>query len=50
MFWSIPGQSFKGKVTWISNAGEFAVKKAVNDLKERDIRSFEIKVIFLTLT
>jgi HlyD family secretion protein len=41
---AFPDKVFKGKVTWISNAGEFAVKKAVNDLKERDIRSFEIKV------
>lgn len=41
---AFPKKIFNGKVTWISNAGDFAVKKAVNDLNEHDVRSFEIKV------
>lgn len=42
---AFPGKVFKGKVTWISNAGDFAVKKAVNDLNQHDLRSFEVKVV-----
>lgn len=41
---SFPGRVIPGKVVWINNAGEFAVKKAVNDQHEHDIRSFEVKV------
>ncbi len=41
---SFPGRVFKGKVVWINNAGEFAVRKAVNEQYEHDIRSFEVKI------
>ena len=41
---AFPEKTFEGKVNWISNAGDFAVKKAVNDLNEHDVRSFEVKV------
>ncbi|NLO90127.1 MAG: HlyD family efflux transporter periplasmic adaptor subunit [Clostridia bacterium] len=37
-------KKFKGKVTWISSAGEFAVKKAVSEMDSHDIRSFEVKI------
>ncbi|NMA52218.1 MAG: HlyD family efflux transporter periplasmic adaptor subunit [Peptococcaceae bacterium] len=39
-----PGQVFKGKVVLISDAGEFAVKKAVNEQKEHNLRSFKVKI------
>lgn len=35
---------FKGKVVLISDAGEFAVKKAINEQYEHDLRSFKVKV------
>ena len=41
---AFPDKVFKGKVVWINNAGEFAVKKAVDDQHERDIRSFQVKI------
>ncbi len=41
---SFPGRVFKGKVVWINNAGEFAVRKAVNEQYDHDIRSFEVKI------
>ena len=41
---AFPNKVFEGKVVWINNAGEFAVKKAVNDQHEHDLRSFEVKV------
>ncbi len=41
---SFPDKVFKGKVVWINNAGEFAVRKAVNEQYEHDIRSFEVKI------
>ncbi|MDN5327152.1 MAG: HlyD family secretion protein [Moorella sp. (in: firmicutes)] len=41
---ALPGKVFKGKVVWINDAGEFAVKKAINDQYEHDIRSFEVKI------
>ncbi|BCV22966.1 HlyD family secretion protein [Moorella sp. Hama-1] len=41
---AFPGKVFKGKVVWINDAGEFAVKKAINDQYEHDIRSFEVKI------
>lgn len=41
---AFPNQVFKGKVVWINDAGEFAVKKAVNEQHEHDIRSFEVKI------
>jgi len=41
---AFPGKVFEGKVTWINNAGEFAVKKAVSEMDEHDIRSFEVKI------
>lgn len=41
---AFPGRVFKGKVVWINDAGEFAVKKAINDQYEHDIRSFEVKI------
>ncbi len=39
-----PNKTFKGKVVWINDAGEFAVKKAVSDQHEHDLRSFEVKI------
>ncbi|WP_066633556.1 HlyD family secretion protein [Desulfolucanica intricata] len=39
-----PGKVFKGKVIWCNNAGDFAVKKAVNEQYDHDIRSFEVKI------
>jgi HlyD family secretion protein len=41
---SFPGRVIPGKVVWINNAGDFAVRKAVNDQYDHDIRSFEVKV------
>lgn len=41
---SFPGRFFKGKVVWINDAGEFAVRKAVNEQYDHDIRSFEVKI------
>lgn len=41
---SFPGRVFKGKVVYISDAGEFAVRKAVNEQYDHDIRSFEVKI------
>ncbi|HOV79181.1 MAG TPA: efflux RND transporter periplasmic adaptor subunit [Bacillota bacterium] len=41
---SFPGRVFQGKVVWINNAGEFAVRKAVNEQYDHDIRSFEVKI------
>lgn len=41
---SYPGRVFKGKVVWINDAGEFAVRKAVNEQYDHDIRSFEVKI------
>ncbi|NPV73207.1 MAG: efflux RND transporter periplasmic adaptor subunit [Pelotomaculum sp.] len=41
---SFPGRVFPGKVVWINDAGEFAVRKAVNEQYEHDIRSFEVKI------
>lgn len=41
---SFPDQVFKGKVIYISDAGEFAVKKAVNEQYEHDIKTFKVKV------
>lgn len=39
-----PGQVFKGKVVWINDAGQFAVKKAISEQYSHDIRSFEVKI------
>lgn len=41
---SFPGRVYYGKVVWINNAGEFAVRKAVNEQYDHDIRSFEVKI------
>lgn len=41
---AMPGKVFKGKVVWINDAGEFAVRKAINELHSHDIRSFEVKI------
>ena len=41
---AFPGQVFKGRVVLISDAGEFAVKKAINEQKEHDLRSFKVKI------
>ncbi|MDD3654213.1 MAG: efflux RND transporter periplasmic adaptor subunit [Desulfotomaculaceae bacterium] len=41
---SFPGQVFPGKVVAISDAGEFAVKKAINEQYEHDLRSFKVKI------
>jgi len=39
-----PGRVFPGRVVWINDAGEFAVRKAVNEQHEHDLRSFEVKI------
>ncbi|MEN6351321.1 MAG: efflux RND transporter periplasmic adaptor subunit [Syntrophomonas sp.] len=39
-----PDQVFKGKVVKISDAGDFAVHKAINEMYSHDIRSFEVRV------
>lgn len=39
-----PNQVFKGRVVKISDAGDFAVHKAVNEMYSHDIRSFEVRV------
>ena len=41
---AFPCQVFKGKVVLINEAGEFAVKKAINEQYEHDIRSFQVKI------
>ncbi|MDD4169854.1 MAG: efflux RND transporter periplasmic adaptor subunit [Desulfotomaculaceae bacterium] len=41
---SFPDQVFRGQVVLISDAGEFAVKKAVNEQHEHDLRSFKVKI------
>lgn len=41
---AFPGRVFKGKVVLINNAGEFAVKKAINEQYEHDVRSFQVKI------
>lgn len=41
---AFPDKVFTGKVVWINEAGEFAVRKAVNEQHQRDLRSFEVKV------
>ena len=41
---SFPDRFFKGNVVWINNAGDFAVRKAVNEQYEHDLRSFEVKI------
>lgn len=41
---SFPGRIYHGNVVWINNAGEFAVRKAVNEQYDHDIRSFEVKI------
>lgn len=41
---SFPDRVFHGKVVWISDAGQFAVRKAVNEQYSHDIRSFEVKI------
>jgi HlyD family secretion protein len=41
---SYPDRVYPGKVVWINNAGDFAVHKAVNELYDHDIRSFEVKI------
>lgn len=41
---SFPDRIFPGKVTWINNAGDFAVRKAVSEQDEHDLRSFEVKI------
>ena len=38
-----PDEVFPGKVVWINPAGQFAVKKAINEQYSHDIRSFEVK-------
>lgn len=39
-----PQRVFNGKVVWISDAGQFAVHKAINEQYNHDIRSFEVKI------
>lgn len=41
---AFPDKVFSGRVTWINDAGDFAVKKAVNEMEEHDVRSFEVKI------
>ncbi len=41
---AFPERVFKGKVVLINEAGEFAVKKALDDQYEHDIRSFKVKI------
>lgn len=41
---SFPDRVYRGNVVWINNAGEFAVRKAVNEQYDHDIRSFEVKI------
>lgn len=39
-----PDKVFKGKIVKISDAGDFAVHKAVNEMHSHDIRSFEVRI------
>lgn len=41
---SFPDRVYTGKVVWINDAGQFAVRKAVNEQYSHDIRSFEVKI------
>lgn len=41
---SFPDRVFAGRVVLINGAGEFAVKKAVNEQYEHDLRSFRVKI------
>ena len=41
---AFPDQVFQGKVVLINGAGEFAVKKAINEQYEHDLRSFKVKI------
>jgi len=41
---SYPGKVFKGKVVLVNDAGEFAVRKALNDQYDHDLRYYEVKV------
>ena len=41
---SFPGKTFKGKIIWISDAGDFAVKKAVSEVDRHDTRTFKVKI------
>lgn len=41
---SFPDRVFEGRVVWINDAGQFAVKKAISEQYSHDIRSFEVKV------
>ncbi|HWP95328.1 MAG TPA: efflux RND transporter periplasmic adaptor subunit [Syntrophomonadaceae bacterium] len=41
---SFPQRIFQGKVVWINDAGQFAVRKAISEQYSHDIRSFEVKI------
>ncbi|AQS60297.1 HlyD family secretion protein [Desulforamulus ferrireducens] len=41
---AFPDKVFKGEVVFINNAGEFAVKRAINEQYQHDLRSFEVKI------
>ncbi|SHK76652.1 HlyD family secretion protein [Desulforamulus aeronauticus] len=41
---TFPDKVFTGKVTFINNAGEFAVQRAINEQYQHDLRSFEVKI------
>jgi len=41
---AFPNRVFKGKVVLVNGAGEFAVKKAINEQYDHDIRSFKVKI------
>ena len=41
---AFPQRVFRGKVVWINDAGQFAVRKSVNEQYSHDIRSFEVKI------
>ena len=47
---SFPDRVFKGRVVWINDAGDFAVRKAVSEQDEHDLRSFEVKIDLPTPT
>ncbi|WP_031516700.1 HlyD family secretion protein [Desulfofalx alkaliphila] len=41
---AFPDKVFKGKVVWINDAGDFAVRRAVSEQHQRDLRSFEVRI------
>jgi HlyD family secretion protein len=41
---SYPEKIFPGTIIWISDAGDFAVKKAVGEIERHDLRTFKVKI------